>query len=811
MAFLTSFKDLNQALKQVEAAEKLAKNKQLQQAIAIAQKLIATWYEQPSFHQLLLRKLFLEKDLDKLEQQLKKWRKQLAQADKLIAHAKILLEQDTGNPLETNHLSNAIAQYERCSKIICDATVSQAIDKYQQELAIRGQFKKIIVEAELQTENRFFQNAIATYRQAQQLYITEALTNAIATCETHIKQEQAYSRTLESVNQARNAGKLKTAIGLLSSALTTFPRSDGIELLKQLQTTLQSREKFRSGLKAEKSGDFKQAETLYQAALMLCDSTECKIRLVIVLIKSQDWVAALNYLENLQIEQAAYLRGFVRAKQGNFQAAEREWQALPGERIQAQREILLSYSRQQKLLNLQNIEQLVKQKNLESAKTASIEFIEKFGSNSVVETNLNEHIQPSIAASLWQGCDWGMIADIEKAWIEAPNITNLHNWMVAVYYRARNETPIQIESVKHLIVALSTALANLHNDTSLKDLPWMLEAVDLETVSRELKQRLSDMIDSFKDQNINEYLELRDRYRLETVALNLMGNPPSWGMKVKQLLITPGCHSRYLDSWRNILVDGIDKQEILRSLYTPWGLAVAACVEGDIQRAIQLKPSNQAVLGETFAREFVAYHEGCEQLKRKWQSAIVPLSEAKTAIKANRQWEQEIDKLCGLQRQEISELAEHLEFAQFWYGLLGSQAAKSYLVEYKAQEIREKLTNQQISSQQALKLLKEIKKNDLKNPVVIDLIERIEYSQEVAEIERLFNNQRYDEAVKKAKCSQQQVKFSVANFLIEHLINSVDRELADYQIIQQLGRWAYEICPDEPAFQEVYRSLKIGY
>lgn len=69
----------------------------------------------------------------------------------------------------------------------------------------------------------------------------------------------------------------------------------------------------------------------------------------------------------------------------------------------------------------------------------------------------------------------------------------------------------------------------------------------------------------------------------------------------------------------------------------------------------------------------------------------------------------------------------------------------------------------------------------------------------------------FEEAVRKAKHSRhEQVRFKVAEFFIDILINGVNSgDLTNHQTIQQLGRWAYEICPDEPAFQEVYRSLRL--
>ncbi len=50
----------------------------------------------------------------------------------------------------------------------------------------------------------------------------------------------------------------------------------------------------------------------------------------------------------------------------------------------------------------------------------------------------------------------------------------------------------------------------------------------------------------------------------------------------------------------------------------------------------------------------------------------------------------------------------------------------------------------------------------------------------------------------------------VAEFFIMTLVKGIEDRDLSLDLIQQLGRWAYEICPDEPAFQEIYHSLKIG-
>lgn len=102
-----------------------------------------------------------------------------------------------------------------------------------------------------------------------------------------------------------------------------------MELLDKLQRTVKGREKFRAGLNAEKLGALKGAASMYEEAkALLSDPTDCQIRLGFVAIRTKDWATALSHLEDVRGEQAAYLRGFAQAKQGNLQQAHREWQSL---------------------------------------------------------------------------------------------------------------------------------------------------------------------------------------------------------------------------------------------------------------------------------------------------------------------------------------------------------------------------------------------------------------------------------------------------------------------------------------------------
>jgi hypothetical protein len=624
VAIVQLWKQASQSKAAAQKAEQLAHNKQLREATRIVEKTLAAWSSHPGFWERLIRSWLLGNLLNQLKSQLKQWRSQISEADRLASQAKALLKQDTSDPLESKALSQAIALYQRCSGIVNDQKVLQAIDQCQQELKKRQQFLKLVKEAEFQVERQFFKQALNIYRQAEQLYSTEAVKGAIATCVAQFEHEQAYEATLQQVQQASKEGKLRGAIALLESTLTKFSRQDGIELLEQLQRTVKGREKFRQGLSAEKVGALKGAASMYEEAkAFLSDPTDCQIRLGIVAIKTEGWATALSQLQGVHRNQAAYLRGFAHAKQGNLQQAHREWQSLTDAAVESQKDLLKSLAQRQRFLALQNIEQLVKDESLEKAKTASLAFIQKFSFDSLVQGNLDHHIQPRIETADWQGADWGTIADtVEEVWVEQPNFTSLHNWVVANYYYALGDlVEMRFGSLHDLIIALSTGLANLPNDPALKDVPWLGNTpVDYDSVASDLLRRLEEAIDAFKDKNVNEYLKLRDRYRLETVALRLMGELPTKGLKVKGVYVTPGCYELHKENLKEITFPA----KLWATLYTPWGLAVAACVEGDIQRAIQLKPSTKPTgEAESFAYKFVAYHEGCYHLQQqKWRKAM---------------------------------------------------------------------------------------------------------------------------------------------------------------------------------------------
>ncbi|AFZ15171.1 hypothetical protein Cri9333_4388 [Crinalium epipsammum PCC 9333] len=804
------FKQAEKSQKDAKEARRLAEKKQFREAVKIAEEILSSWSNSPNFWEKILRHLALGDLLDSLRSSLQQWRRKITEADNLAAQAEKVLKKDTGNPLESELLATALKLYQQCNLIIHDDNFSKKLGDCQHELNKRIKFQKLIVPADEAAEKRFFKLALKIYFDAQKIYNTADVEAAIAHCSSQIVAEETYEKTLNKAEKTSKEGKLRVAISLLEPALTKFPRSDGIELLEKIQKTLEGKEKFRAGLLAEKEGNFFVALNNYREAKNLFyDVTECQIRLAILEIKTQNWETAVSLLKDIEHEQAKYLRGFALAQQGYLEEADREWQSLSDLQVKEQRDIIAILAERDRLLQVQEIEQFVDANNLDAASTSSIAFIQKNGNESLVKANLELHIKPRIQAEEWQNYDWKKIAiAAEQNWRKQLDITSLHNWAVATYYRAQ----IDANTLEDWIVAGSAALANISIDPSLKDLPWISSSeINLTEVTTNLKQLLEKAIDTVKDRDIERYFKLRDIYRLESTALNLMGNHPTCGIRVNNLFLTPSCYQRYQEQLQAENLPG----KLWGSLYTNWGLAVAACLEGDTARAIQIKaklsPINEA---ERFAVNFISYHEGCHYLQQqRWRDAVSSLQAAKLQIKTDKDWQNEIDRLCNLQRQAINYLKEHLEFAQFWYDLLDSKSARSYLAEYKAEAIREKLAKEKIKPSQALKDLEQVKKIDPNNPVVNALLEQVEIHKQLEEIEALFKRGEYEQMVNKAKYSRNaRVKYIVAEFLVEILVEGVNNStIREPDLIRQLGRWAYEICPNEPAFQEVYRSLGLRY
>ena len=728
-------------------------------------------------------------------------------ANELYNQAKELEKKDAQNPYDTTKLKQALTLYKQCSKLVNKPEFVKAANQCQQKIDDRFRFQDLVAEGRKKAKRNYFREALRDFTQAKKLFVTTELESEISKCQESIKHQENYEASLEQSTQIAKQGKFQEAIDLLIPALDKFPREDGQHLLSKLRQVIRAKDLYKLGLIAENKAQLQEAIANYKQALdLLPEFTECKIRLAIIVVKQKP-KQTISYLERIEGEQAAYIRGFAHIQLGNWQQADREWQSISKVSIEiVQRPILKRLAECDRLLQIKEIESAVDNNNVEIAKQLSLEFINKFGSETSVKQNLENHIQPFLDRQIWESQNWQEIAaKTEQIWLEQQDINSLHNWAIASYYLSQTDS----SKLDYFIIAWSTALANIEFNPTLQDIPWLgNNSIDIKDIFAKLKQILENAIDAVKDEDINKYLKLRDIYRRDMVTLSLI-QQNDCGMRIKQqLFILPGCYQRFCDRFPEIKFP----VQILGALYTDWGLAVAACHDGDTARAIKIKPSkNPSSVADRFASCFVAYHEGCYYLQNlEWREAIKSLQQAQSEIKVKSVWSKEIDKLCELQRKKIDDFEEHLEFSQFWYELINSQAAKSYFAEKKAIQVGIKLDDKKISPEQGLKELKEVASIDPNNSFILDLIQRVDISIEAEKIDRLIKQGQFSDAIMVAKRSRhEKIRFRLAEMCIDLLLEGAKNRSLNFETMHQLGRWAYELCPREPAFQPIYSQLGI--
>ena len=703
------------------------------------------------------------------------------------------------NQIKQKQFKEAIDSFTEAEKLF-------STSDYQQEINNCKIFLRLVDTGNNQIKRQQFKEALNSFTKAEKLFSTPELRRQISKCKEETKKQENYEQVLKTSRQEAKQGKFQEAIDLIKPALNKLSREDGQQLLAKLEKVIRAKELYKSGLIAEQTGKLDKAKLDYAKAInFLPELIECKIRLSIILAKENP-KQAISYLKGIEGEQAAYIRGFAYYQLGDWQQTKREWKHIHNDAIDSQSEIIKSLEERDRLLKIKEISSAVDSKNFEIAKTLSLEFIARFGSEPTIQQNLENHIQSLLERQIWESKNWQQItAKTEQIWLEQQDIKFLHNWAIANSYQAQTNP----NKLPDFIIAWSTALANIEHNPTLQNIPWLgSNTVNTKDVSVKLKQILENAIDAVKDSNINEYLKLRDIYRREMVALSLV-KQDNCGVRIKQqLLILPGCYQRFRNYLPGIRFPG----SVWGALYTDWGLAVAACHEGDTARAIKIKPSKTSSSDvDNFAYCFVSYHEGCHYLQNlQWRKAIKPLKIAKPEITAKSDWCREIDRLCEAQRQKLDDLEEHLQFSKFWYELLDSQAARSYFAEYKALQIGIKLDDKVVSLQEGLDELQTLQNIAPNNSFILDLIQKVEINLELEKIDRLWQHSLYEMAVSVAKQSRhEKVRFAVAEVCINILLENSQSHNLDFDAMYQLAKWASELCPYEPAFMPIYSRLGV--
>lgn len=807
MSLFKGLQEITHYIAEAQRAEKLAQNRQLREAVTIANHLIVAWSSAARWKQAIWRPQIGNLP-EQLSQQHQLWQADFMQAVQLFERAKRAQLSDQGDPTRTEALTEAVNLYQTANDLLCDPQITATLQRCQKELHRRQQFNKLLNRAEQQAQQRYFKEACTLYQKAKQLYASQQVEASIANCQLQIQQEELYTTKLQQIYRLAQSGQFDVALEVLMTAMQAFPRIDGQILIDDLNRVLKGKQHFNAGLLAEQRQDWQTAEASYrQAKQVLPEFSASSLRLGIVAVKTQRFADAVQELENVRGDQALYTRGFAYVKQNAFQQAQQEWQSLTAyPQAQAQSRILAQLEHRERLQMMHSIEQDVDRGELKSAKATSQWFLSKFGSDAIVQSNLENHIQASLNTNQWKTYDWQQIYTIaEQMWCEQFNRISLHNWFVAAFYYAQANP----SKLSDLIVAGSMALANLNADPALKDIPWQgSHSVNISELKSTVTELIGTLIDAVREENMQEYLRLRDIYRVEVLALTQISSTSC--VRFYDLYFTPGCYNRYQHR-----LPGLNYPSgSLGALYTRWGVAVAACLDGDSVRAQTIKPDRSpSTPVEIFADHLISYYQGCHHLQnQQWQLAVEPLKRAKPTIQREKAWQEEIDRLCVGQRQQISEVHQHLEFAQFWYNLLASSTSASYLAEYQAGQIRQQLADEKISLSKGLEKARALVSIDKNNPVVAALINDIEFLQDREEIRRLIQQNRIDEAVRCAKRSRhERVRADLMEFFLEILVKGFQTDRISGEEVRLIGRWAYELDPHSPDLQVLYRHLGIIY
>ncbi|MCA6506197.1 MAG: hypothetical protein IM585_11325 [Pseudanabaena sp. M135S2SP2A07QC] len=799
-------------------SEERAKAKRLKEAIQLAKSGTRLWSQTPNFWEQLFRKWFLSDLLLKLEESLKKWSGQMQNAQRLTQEGNNLLASVSGNPKEYEDLEKALHCLQKAKNLLFDPKVNEQVKSYSSELQQRKNWLELFEDAQANALAKYFQKALPIYEEAQKFYSTDELNDLIAVCKSGVITEKQYCQELKNAKSFCQQADFLRAFKTARMAITSFPREDGQKFLRSLEHILEAKTIFQKGLHHEQSRELDLALDCYTKAYKLMpDLLECRFRQVIVTCKQENWEQALIFLDGLDGDRANYLRGFIIAKQQNYEGTEREWQNIRSPELDTQRSKLEIIKQNAYLLDLQVIEKFVDQGDIEKAADISHKALERHPQADIIRKNLDTHILPRLDIESWKQpkINWNVLLEKTRSiWLERPNLQSLHNWAVAAYYCAVNTEHPNFALLMEFNASWGTAIANLAEDPTLHNLPWLGNVTpDRSQLKQKLETLWDRVLDQIKEHDLNTYMQVRDWQRLDRYTLNILKSPIEQGIRLGKTWILPSSVS-FLNqnekSRKNFLKSMTDLQDQhkllptnsqLPLLYCPVGLAIAACLDGDVERGLQLKNHNSGYLNhkEHFnnAQIMLCYFEACNLLKKnQWRGAFQSIQQFTQPIQKNSEWISEIDRLCESIVRSLDE-KDQMIFAKTWLDTVSSKAARNYYTEYKTEEIRIQIANERITPKQGLSKLRELTDIDASNPVYRDIINRIEVILANEEIHQFLKRGETENAVNRAMHSgNREVKQTLAEVLA-NILQEADRQgrISHWERIEVIG-WITKLVPD---------------
>ena len=823
-------------------SEERAKTRRLKEAIQLAKSGTRLWSLNPNFWEKLFRKWFLSDLLIKIEESSKKWSGQMQNAQRLIQEGNNLLTLVSDDPKEYENLEKALHCLQRAKNLLFDPKVNEQVKSYSDELQQRKHWSELFEDAQANALAKYFLRALPIYEEAQKFYSTDELNELIAICKSSVIAEKQYYRELKNAKSFCQQADFPKAFKAARMAIASFPREDGQKFLRSLERILESKTIFQKGLQHEQSRELDLALDCYTRAYKLMpDLLECRFRQVIVVCKQENWEQALTFLDGLNGDRAKYLRGFIFAKQQNYDDNAREWQGLRVSGLDSQRSKLQIIKQKDYLLDLQAIEKFVDQGDLEKAANISYKALERHPQAEIISKNLENHILPRLDSEAWKQTEinWNILrGKTGSTWLERPNLQSLHNWAVAAYYCAMNTEYPTLDLIMEFNASWGTAIANLPDDPSLDNLPWLGNTKpDRIQLKKKLEELWDRVLDRVKDNDLDTYMKVRDWQRLDRYTLNILTSSTKPIIKLGSTWILPSTidflqqFEKLNDNLTKSILDIQHQSTFLRSIiariaktqksildiqhqytilptssqlslfYSPLGIAIAACLDGDVERGLQLKNYNLGYLNHkehlNNAHAMLSYFESCHLLKKnQWQNALQLAKQFKQSIQKNSEWLSEIDRLCESIVRELDE-KDQITFAKSWLESTSSKAARNYYTECKTEEIRMQIANQRITHNQGLLKLRDLADIDTSNPVYRDLISRLEGVNTADEINQLLKRGEPEAAF---NCAMRSGNREIKEMLVEiflNILNECDRKgIRDPSGRMQLVEWIRRLVPD---------------
>ena len=823
-------------------SEERAKTRRLKEAIQLAKSGTRLWSQNPNFWEKLFRRWFLSDLLIKLEESSKKWSGQMQNAQRLIQEGNNLLTLVSNDPKEYENLEKALHCLQRAKNLLFDPKVNEQVKSYSSELQQRKHWLELFEDAQANSLAKYFIRALPIYEEAQKFYNTDELTKLIAVCKSGVIAEKQYCQELKNAKSFCQQADFPKAFKAARMAIASFPREDGQKFLRSLERILESKTIFQKGLQHEQSRELDLALDCYTRAYKLMpDLLESRFRQVIVACKQENWEQALNFLDSLNGDRASYLRGFIFAKNQNYDENAREWQGLRSSELDAQRAKLEIIKQKAYLLDLQAIEKFVDQGDLEKAANISYKALERHPQAQIISKNLENHILPRLDSEAWKQTEinWNILrGKTGSTWLERPNLQSLHNWAIAEYYCAMNTEYPTLELIMEFNASWGTAIANLPDDPSLDNLPWLGNTKpDRIQLKKKLEELWDRVLDRVKENDLDTYMKVRDWQRLDRYTLNILTSSTKPIIKLGSTWILPSTidflqqFEKLNDNLTKSILDIQHQSTFLRSIiariaktqksildiqhqytilptssqlslfYSPLGIAIAACLDGDVERGLQLKNYNSGYLNHkehlNNAHAMLSYFESCHLLKKnQWQNALQLAKQFKQSIQKNSEWLSEIDRLCELIVRELDE-KDQITFAKLWLETTSSKASRNYYTECKTEEIRMQIGKERITPQQGLSKLRELPDIDTSNPVYRDLINRIEVILANEEVHQYLKRGETENAVNRAmRSGNREVKQTLAEVLFSFLQEADRTGRISYGERMQVVGWITNLVPD---------------